>query len=52
VHHARIVRSTGSSLLDDATLALIERAQPLPPPPPEIAGAEIAIVVPIRYNIR
>ena len=52
VHHARIVRSSGSSLLDEATLALIERAQPLPPPPPEIAGAEIAIVVPIRYNIR
>jgi protein TonB len=52
VHHARIVRSSGSSLLDEATLALVERAQPLPPPPPEIAGAEIAIVVPIRYNIR
>ena len=26
--------------------------QPLPPPPPELAGAEIAVVVPIRYNIR
>jgi len=52
VHHARIVRSSGSSLLDEATLALLERAQPLPPPPPEFAGAEIAIVVPIRYNIR
>ena len=52
VHHARIVQSSGSSLLDAATLALIERAQPLPPPPPELAGAEIAIVVPIRYNIR
>jgi protein TonB len=52
VHHARIVHSSGSSLLDAATLALIERAQPLPPPPPELAGVEIAIVVPIRYNIR
>jgi periplasmic protein TonB len=52
VHHARIVHSSGSSLLDEATLALVERAQPLPPPPPELAGAEIAIVVPIRYNIR
>jgi protein TonB len=51
VHHARILRSSGSSLLDRATLALIERAQPLPPPPPEIRGAQIAIVVPIRYNI-
>lgn len=52
VLHARIVHSSGSSLLDEATMALIERAQPLPPPPPELAGAEIAIVVPIRYNIR
>jgi protein TonB len=52
VHHARIVRSSGSGALDRATLALIERAQPLPPPPPEIRGAQIAIVVPIRYSIR
>lgn len=52
VHHARIVRSSGSNLLDQATLALIARAAPLPPPPPEVAGTQIAIVVPIRYNIR
>jgi protein TonB len=52
VHHPRIVRSSGSSLLDEATLALVERAAPLPPPPPEITGAQIAIVVPIRYNMR
>jgi protein TonB len=52
VHHARIVRSSGSSLLDGETLAMLERATPLPPPPPEVAGAEISIVVPIRYNIR
>jgi protein TonB len=52
VHNARIVHSSGSELLDSETMALIARAQPLPPPPPELAGAEIAIVVPIRYNIR
>ncbi len=52
VHRARIVRSSGSGLLDEATLALVERAAPLPPPPPEISGAQIAIVVPIRYSIR
>jgi protein TonB len=52
VHRARIVRSSGSSLLDQETLALLERAQPLPPPPAEFGGSEIAIVVPIRYNIR
>ena len=52
VHHARIVRSSGSSALDSATLDLVMRAQPLPPPPPEIQGAQIAIVVPIRYSTR
>jgi periplasmic protein TonB len=52
VHRARIVRSSGSHTLDRATLSLIERAQPLPPPPPEMRGAQIAIVVPIRYDIR
>ena len=52
VHGARIVHSSGSSLLDAATLAMVERAAPLPPPPPEIAGAQIAISVPIRYNMR
>jgi protein TonB len=52
VHHARILRSSGSNLLDEATLDLVERAAPLPPPPPEISGAQIAIVVPIRYGIR
>jgi periplasmic protein TonB len=52
VHRARIARSSGSGLLDRATLALIERAQPLPPPPAQLRGAQIAITVPIRYSIR
>lgn len=52
VHNARILRSSGSSLLDRATLDLVTRAAPLPAPPPEIRGAQIAIVVPINYNLR
>ena len=52
VHRARILRSSGSSLLDSETLAMLERAAPLPPPPVELGGGEISIVVPIRYNIR
>ena len=52
VHNARITRSSGSSVLDHETLALVQRAQPLPPPPPEVPGAQIPIVVPIRYNVR
>jgi protein TonB len=52
VHDAHIVRSSGSELLDRETLAMAERAQPLPPSPPELPGTQIAIVEPIRYNIR
>ncbi len=52
VHHPHITRSSGSSLLDRETVALAERAAPMPPPPPEVAGAQIPIVVPIRYNTR
>jgi len=52
VHNARIVRSSGSSALDAATLQLISRAAPLPAPPPEVPGTQIAIVVPIRYHAR
>ena len=52
VHHAHIVKSSGSSLLDRETLALVQRAQPLPPPPADLPGAQITVTVPIRYNIR
>ncbi|MBI3703986.1 MAG: TonB family protein [Rhizobiales bacterium] len=52
VHNARIAHSSGSSVLDRETLALLERAQPLPPPPAEIQGGQIAVVVPIRYNFK
>ncbi len=52
VHNVRILRSSGSSLLDRATLALARRAAPLPPPPADLSGRRIPIVVPIRYSIR
>ncbi len=52
VHDARVVRSSGSALLDRAAVELVLGAAPLPPPPPEIAGARIPIVVPVRYEAR
>ncbi|MGZ9006313.1 MAG: energy transducer TonB family protein, partial [Burkholderiales bacterium] len=51
VHNARIAKSSGSSALDRETLALATRAQPLPPPPAELSGAQIPISVPLRYNM-
>ena len=52
VHNARVIHSSGSAVLDRAAVDLAQRAAPMPPPPPEIAGAQIPIIVPIRYNAR
>ena len=52
VHHTRIVRSSGSSVLDHDALAWVGRAQPMPPPPADVSGAQIPVVVPLRYNYR
>jgi protein TonB len=47
---SRIVATSGSAALDAETLALLQRAQPFPPPPPELAGREM--MVPLRFSIR
>jgi periplasmic protein TonB len=47
---SRIVASSGSAALDQETLALLQRAQPFPPPPPQLVGSELT--VPLRYSIR
>jgi periplasmic protein TonB len=49
---SRIARSSGSSALDQEALALPRRAQPFPPPPPELRGAQISLSVPIQFHIR
>jgi protein TonB len=49
---SRIVTSSGFSTLDEETLALVQRAQPFPVPPPEVSGTEIKFTVPVRYGIR
>ncbi len=46
---SRIVRSSGSAILDSETLAMIKRAEPFPPPPQDVAEDRLSFVVPIRY---
>lgn len=46
---ASIERSSGYSLLDKETLALLERAQPLPKPLADMPGNVLEFVVPVEF---
>lgn len=48
---ADIATSSGIDALDDETLALIHRADPLPPPPAEVTGDQIDLTVPIQFSL-
>jgi protein TonB len=50
IHSVRLVKSSGSGVLDKDALALVQRAEPLPPPPPEMPGAQIPLSQQINYN--
>jgi periplasmic protein TonB len=52
VQSSRIVRSSGAPELDQETLALLTRAQPLPKPPNNVTTRELSFVIPIRFAIR
>ncbi|MBV8511828.1 MAG: energy transducer TonB [Xanthobacteraceae bacterium] len=49
---ARIVKSSGSSILDQETLDLLERAQPFPVPPNGASERDLFLEVPISYALR
>jgi protein TonB len=46
-----LVRSSGSPELDDEAFAMIVRASPLPPVPPEITAQVVQLVVPVRFRM-
>jgi protein TonB len=48
----RIVKSSGHADLDQEVLALLQRAQPLPPFPPGMTQAVMHLSVPIRFSLR
>jgi periplasmic protein TonB len=49
---SRVVQSSGSQQLDEESLALLTRAQPMPRPPSRATIADLSFVVPVRFNIR
>ena len=46
---SRILKSSGSEVLDAEALAVIRRASPFPPPPAGVADDALSFVVPIRF---
>jgi periplasmic protein TonB len=50
--NSRIVQSSGSSVLDEETLGMLARAQPMPKPPGNAPDTALSFVVPVRFNIR
>ncbi len=52
IHAAALRQSSGYRALDNEARALVRRAEPLPPPPPEITGDRIRLVVPVQFFLR
>jgi len=51
VVNSHIVKSSGSSILDQETLELLERAQPFPVPPVGAGSRDLFLEVPISYAL-
>ncbi len=49
---SRVTRTSGFASLDQETIATVQRAQPFPPPPPNMPGDTFEFTVPIKFNIR
>ena len=47
----RIETGSGYSILDKATLDLLDRASPLPPPPATLHATDLTFTVPISYSL-
>ncbi len=47
-----IARASGHRALDQETLDLLERAQPLPAPPADMPGERFEFVVPVQFQLR
>jgi len=49
---AQIEKGSGFALLDEEVTALIQRAQPLPAPPPEVPGTQLVLTLPVQFSMR
>ncbi|MEX0693414.1 MAG: energy transducer TonB [Rhodospirillales bacterium] len=52
VKAASVVQSSGSALLDREVMAMIRRANPLPPFPDDFSEQQITLSVPVQFQLR
>ena len=52
VEQVALLASSGHPALDQETLALLQRASPLPPPPPEAGRPPLTLTVPVQFNLK
>lgn len=52
VQSVRLAESSGREPLDAEAVAAVQRASPLPPPPPEIPGDPVEVTTPIEFSLR
>lgn len=46
-----VVRSSGHEALDAEAVATVQRASPLPPPPPEFPGDPLTVTTPVDFSL-
>jgi periplasmic protein TonB len=49
---SNVVQSSGSAALDQETLAMLVRAQPMPRPPDELTDDALTFTIPVRFSMR
>jgi TonB family protein len=47
---AEVLKSSGDAVFDDAALAAVRRADPVPPPPPYVAERELLFRLPVNFG--
>ena len=49
---SRIVTGSGDTAFDAAALAMLERANPVPPPPPVVADDGLSFTLPVIFHAK
>jgi TonB family protein len=49
---SRIVKGSGDASFDAAALAMLQRSDPVPPPPPLVADENLSFTVPVDFRVK